>query len=195
MINIWHIYDSNWFYKYIYIQCIHCRHVDTHLVVFFYVSTTTHLLIWLGDCPGSHGVPGAVATVAMDDGNVDFCITIFVPRLIKCCYQFFGEFPCVFHIVYWSTVSSKLLQLCICTPFSTGCTAPWYPRHQARAQGIKIVTLWDFQPSDFSWLNHPCVDGMKSTCLTTKYPLLLNRVIAVINENQIRFLQFGGSNP
>ena len=174
-------------------------------------------MIWLGDCPGTHGVPGAVA---MGDGNYRIIIysfgefhyppvfgsdfqwmmgmwtfaSPFFPRVIKCCSVF--AIPCVFHIVYWSTVSSsKLLQLCIFTRFSTGFTAPWYPRHQAGAQGIKIVTLWDFQPSDFSWLNQPCVDGIKSTCLTTKYPLLLNRVISVRNENQIRFLQFGGSNP
>jgi len=54
----------------------------THLVVFFYVSIYSSM-IWLGDCPGTHGVPGAVATVAtvaMGDGNFTthlFLVEIF----------------------------------------------------------------------------------------------------------------------
>lgn len=108
-------------------------------------------MIWLGDCPGTHGVPGAVATVAtvaMGDGNFTthlFSVVIFNGwwecgllhhhffQGLSSVAQFLGNFHRVFHIVYWSTVSSsKRLQLPLRFPSNP--------------------------VSDFYWLNHPCVD-------------------------------------
>ena len=84
----------------------------THLVVFFYVSIYSSM-IWLGDCPGTHGVPGAVATVAtvaMGDGN--FTTHLFLVEIFN------GWWECgLLHHHFFQGLSSvaQFLQFHVCS--------------------------------------------------------------------------------